>query len=364
MKKFLLSFIFISLGTWGFAQQASDYFPAQAGYSWNYKVIPLDSANNEIDSLSFFRADSFAVTTNFMGRNADLVLSKSGPSGVINYLPYTDSTYFSFESTNGFQYFRISNLGNLITVLDSIGIDSTVLGVIQSFESWYSVFRFNQQVGSEYTIFSKDTAITINGTGFPLRFEYLGKRLDDETIQTDAGTFLCKKFMLSTVVSYLLILPPPLPPIPVELIRLETTKWISQNIWLVQEITPSQSVDLSYLGFGSFNIPGSKTVLVPLITDIKYGVSVPSSLLLSQNYPNPFNPATKINFRIPESGNVSLKIYNVLGKEIFTLLDEQKNPGSYSVTFNPETNNLSSGVYFYVLNFHGTQLTHKMIFLK
>ncbi len=252
MKSIIL-FIFLTVaGTAVFAQQAQDYFPLQTGYRWNYKVIPLDSMNNEIDSLTYYRVDSFAVAANFMGRNADLLLSKNSTYNLINYMPYTDSSFFSFENTDGYQYFRISNLGSLVSVLDSIGLDSTLLGVIQSFEDWYSVFRFNQSVNSEYTIFSKDTTLNLGGTNAPLRFKYLGKRLNDETIQTEAGSFTCKKFVLATTVSYLF------GPIPIEIIRLETTKWIAQNVWLVQELTPSQTIDLSLLTLGSFVIPGLK----------------------------------------------------------------------------------------------------------
>lgn len=358
MKRFLLSIILILAGTVLFAQQAQDYFPQAPGYRWDYKVIPLDSANNEIDSMTYFRVDSFAVTTNFMGRSADLVLSKTGTYSLINFMPFTDSSFFSFENTDGYQYFRISNLGSLVAVLDSIGLDSTLLGVIQSFEDWYSVFRFSQSVNNEYTIFTKDTTLNINGTDFPLRFKYLGKRLNDETIQTEAGTFTCKKFLLSTTVSYLL------GPIAIEIIRLETTKWIGQNIWLVQEISPSQTVDLTYLGFGTINIPGSRTELIPLITDIKSsGMSI-SGFALEQNYPNPFNPETNIRFTLPERGNVTLKVYDILGNEVLTILNEERNSGSYSIKFNPGQNRLASGFYIYELSFNGMHLSNKMIYLK
>jgi hypothetical protein len=359
MKKFLLSIILILGGTCTYAQQAQDYFPSQTGYRWDYKVIPLDSMNNEVDSMAYFRIDSFAVTTNFMGKDADLVLSKTGSLGIINFLPFTDSSFFSFENTDGYQYFRISNLQSLVGVLDSIGLDSTFFGLIQSFEDWYSVFRFNQSVNNEYTIFTKDTTISLNGINLPLRFEYLGKRLNDETIQTETGTYTCKKFLLSIVVSYIVF-----PPIVVELFRLETTKWIAQNVWLVKEYSPSTNVDLSSLTLGSFTIPGSKTELIPMITDVKNSKPLLADFSLDQNYPNPFNPETKINFRIPESGNVTLKVYNVLGKEVAALINEEKNSGSYTLSFNPAKENLASGVYIYVLKFKGMQISHKLVFLK
>jgi hypothetical protein len=359
MIRIIFPVVLILTDTFLFAQQASDYFPQTPGYRWDYKVIPLDSVNNEIDSMTYYRVDSFAVAANFMGRNGDLVLSKTGTNSLINFIPFTDSSYFSFENTEGYYYFRVSNLGNLVAVLDSAGLDSTLIGVVQSFEDWYSAFRFSQPVNSEYTIFSKDTTLNIGGTDLPLRFEYFGKRLADETIQTDAGTFTCKKFLLSTVVSYIIF-----PPFTIELIRLETTKWISANIWLVQELSPSKTVDLSRLGYGSFNIPGTKTELIPLITDIKNSGVINPGFALSQNFPNPFNPETNIQFTLPEAGKVTLKIYDVLGKEVLTLFDGERNSGSYSVKFNPELNRLASGFYVYEINFKGMHLSRKMIYLK
>ncbi len=358
MKKIILLVLFALAGSLSFAQQASDYFPQDQGYRWDYKVIPLDSANNEIDSLTYFRVDSFAVVTNFMGRSADIVLSKNGTYNLINYMPYTDSSFFSFDNADGYQYFRVSNLGSLTALLDTIGLDSTVLGVIQSLENWYSVFRFGQAVNNGYTIFTKDTSLNLGGTNFPLRFGYLGKRLDDETIQTEAGTFTCKKFLLSTTVSYLF------GPIPIEFIRLETTKWIAQNNWLVQEIMPSRTIDLTVIGYGSVNVPGLKTELIPMITDVETSLYSPAEFELQQNYPNPFNPETKIRFRLPESGNVTLKVYDILGNEVMTLLEGEKSTGEYAVTFSPDRAGLSSGVYIYELKFKGMLLSHKMVYIK
>ncbi|MFZ1322637.1 MAG: S8 family serine peptidase [Ignavibacteria bacterium] len=74
-------------------------------------------------------------------------------------------------------------------------------------------------------------------------------------------------------------------------------------------------------------------------------LDIPFEYSLSQNYPNPFNPTTKINFSIPVNGFVTLKIYDVLGKEVMTLVNEQKPAGNYATEFNGA--NLSSGVYFF-----------------
>ena len=63
------------------------------------------------------------------------------------------------------------------------------------------------------------------------------------------------------------------------------------------------------------------------------------------NYPNPFNPATKINFSIPKTSYVTIKVFDLLGKEVAMLTDEKKSAGNYSLEFN--AGNLASGVYFY-----------------
>lgn len=88
----------------------------------------------------------------------------------------------------------------------------------------------------------------------------------------------------------------------------------------------------------------------------------PVEYILEQNYPNPFNPNTTIKFSIPENSFVSLKVYNVLGKEVSSVISEEMNAGTYEVNFNG--NNLSSGVYFYKLETENFVKTNKMILMK
>ena len=83
---------------------------------------------------------------------------------------------------------------------------------------------------------------------------------------------------------------------------------------------------------------------------------------MSQNYPNPFNPVTNIKFDIPKQGHVTLKIYDVLGKEVANLVNEVKVPGSYVINFNG--NNLASGVYYYRIEAGSFVEVKKMILIK
>jgi hypothetical protein len=90
--------------------------------------------------------------------------------------------------------------------------------------------------------------------------------------------------------------------------------------------------------------------------------SVPEEFALAQNYPNPFNPTTTIKYQIPELSFVTLKIYDVLGDEIATLISEEKSIGSYEVEFNAAS--LTSGVYFYQLKAGSFVETKKIVLMK
>jgi hypothetical protein len=92
------------------------------------------------------------------------------------------------------------------------------------------------------------------------------------------------------------------------------------------------------------------------------GTNLPEKYSLRQNYPNPFNPTTTIKFDIPESGYFTLKVYNLLGQEIATLINSEINIGSHKVTF--DASSLASGIYIYKLNGGGVNMTKKMMLLK
>ena len=96
--------------------------------------------------------------------------------------------------------------------------------------------------------------------------------------------------------------------------------------------------------------------------DVEVIINVPEKFELSQNYPNPFNPSTNIKYQIATSNPVSLKIYDVLGNEVATLVNEIQSTGNYEVIFNASS--LSSGTYFYRLQTGSLVESRKMILLK
>ncbi len=89
---------------------------------------------------------------------------------------------------------------------------------------------------------------------------------------------------------------------------------------------------------------------------------VQKTYALYQNYPNPFNPSTAISYQLSANGFVTLKIYDILGREVATLVNERQAAGTHSVTFN--ASDLPSGVYFYTVRSKGTSMTKKMVLLK
>jgi Secretion system C-terminal sorting domain/Family of unknown function (DUF5689) len=101
-------------------------------------------------------------------------------------------------------------------------------------------------------------------------------------------------------------------------------------------------------------------IIVTGITPIS--TTVPEKFSLSQNYPNPFNPSTDIRYSVKENSLVTIKVYNVLGKEVSTLVNETLAPGTYQANFTGS--NLSSGVYFYTLFANGIRMESKKMLLN
>jgi hypothetical protein len=96
--------------------------------------------------------------------------------------------------------------------------------------------------------------------------------------------------------------------------------------------------------------------------DTQANSDVPTEFVLAQNYPNPFNPSTSIRFNVPKLSHVKMVIYDVVGREVATLVNEMKQPGSYEAVFNAE--NFASGVYFYRFEAGDFTDVKKMVLIK
>ena len=162
--------------------------------------------------------------------------------------------------------------------------------------------------------------------------------------------------------------------------------WISLIGPLSGSLNPGQTVSFSLRFFGLSpnttygadlqiftNDPGNSEITVPIILDVSAIVGLeepgntPHTFLLKQNYPNPFNPSTAIEYHLPESGNVNIFVYDILGRRIRTLVEGVKPSGIYTAIWDSRDdfgNKVSSGTYFYKLQANDQQAVKKMLLLR
>jgi Secretion system C-terminal sorting domain len=361
MKRYLiliaLTFFMCNLD---FSQTASTYFPSDTGYKWFFKNTPLDSLNHPIDSAATVEIDSFATIVNYHGKSADLILSKTGLQNTILFQNYTDSSFVSFDGSNGYSYLNGLNV--------SIpGLNSSEMGKklsnnsITSIKGWQLFYQFGATVNSSYSIFTADTNVNYDSSPLSLHVVTSATLLNDENIMTQIGNFNSKKFLIQTniTVKYEGFFT-------VTQFTVNDTEWIAEGNWILKSFEPSTFVDMSKAGLSSFYILGHEQEPTNAITGIKQESNLISDFHLYQNYPNPFNPSTKIIYSIPSASRVKIAVYNVLGKEVVSLLDKYQNAGTYQVDFNPSQINggLPSGIYFYRLESQNKFAVKKLVYLK
>lgn len=356
MKKFIPLLFVLILFQNSFGQQASDYFPNQMGYKWYFKVTPLDSLNNQVDSLKTYRIDSLAFENIFSGLNAKHILSKSGTVNTVNIAPYSDTAYVNLSSSVGKTYFQTNISDSLVRVFDSLGYGNLIT-TVKSFEKWYDTYKFQQSANLSYTIFQYDTTVIIDTITIPLRVQLTGKRLNDASLSTEIGTFTCKKFLHTLMVGYrltsFLVIP---------FFNTYDTTYFAQNKWIIKSVIPSTIIDLSLLSLGKYWFPGETIEVINPITNTNDKMMTVDEFSLEQNYPNPFNPKTQIKYSIGKEQFVTLKVFDLLGKEVATLVNEKKNAGTYVIEF--DANKFSSGIYFYKLSSNSNNIIKKMVILK
>ncbi|MDP4197069.1 MAG: glycosyl hydrolase family 18 protein [Bacteroidota bacterium] len=143
--------------------------------------------------------------------------------------------------------------------------------------------------------------------------------------------------------------------------------WFDTDSSTAMKYELARSYNLKGVGMWALGQDGNRTELWNLlrqnvIADVKNNnSSIPENFSLSQNYPNPFNPSTIINYAIPKTSKVSLRVYDLMGRQVALLVDDIKPAGKYSATFN---STLASGVYYYTLKAGEYIQSKKMIVVK
>jgi hypothetical protein len=152
-------------------------------------------------------------------------------------------------------------------------------------------------------------------------------------------------------------------------VRTSTNIYVSYNFtsWSIEYTAPAgnyNAISQARMGRGIWAVRSNGGISYhTIINDInKIGTNAPNRYELFQNYPNPFNPVTNIKFQIPQSGFVTIKVFDALGKEVQTLIQQELKSGFYETKFNAE--NLSSGIYFYKLETDKFTDVKKLLFVK
>lgn len=270
---------------------------------------------------------------------ADLLNVKYDYSGSVKNQEYglidTSETRYNvelFESYFPPLGWKVLNLDGFITYQQYTGANGPSIGGNKSVIMRFYDYNIPGQRDTMYSKSYRDLTVfdTLRFDRAYAQYNSLGTNIDSLTvnISTDGGvTFPIEAFRKGGF----------------EL----ATAPITTSFFIPQNLTQWKTYKFSLSGTVSVNNPAE---------------NIPFKFSLNQNYPNPFNPATVISYDLPVSGNVSVKIFDMLGKKIKTLVNEFQNPGSYSVNFNAA--GLSSGVYFYSLNTEGYSEIKRMVLLK
>jgi hypothetical protein len=135
-----------------------------------------------------------------------------------------------------------------------------------------------------------------------------------------------------------------------------------KNVWVIPNISLSGTFNQNNLYFALVNVSIEGDNLGKRSPKSDEKNIIPTEYSLKQNYPNPFNPTTQIRYSIVNGGIVTLKVFDLLGREVATLVNEEKPAGTYQVEFNAK--GLASGIYFYTLVSGNFAATKKLILLK
>jgi len=249
--------------------------------------------------------------------------------------------------------------------------------------------------GTIYSYYELGTDLLFQGTELTGVFEQRTKKVPEEVLYQlpmTMGTSWTTTYVESTTVA----LPPPLPPqvtlndrtvmntvdayggltLPgggvYQALRLRTDRWSTSGNSTFRTISYSilaangafvsvSAADTLQPNSGVINVNGISWNN-PAVTDVRFGEAVPTDYALSQNFPNPFNPSTVVSYQLPVAGDVRIVVYDLLGQEVATLVNEEKPAGSHTVRF--DASGLASGVYLYRLTAGSWTSMRRMLVLK
>ena len=291
----------------------------------------------------------------YFSNSISILPSDDGGVLISVWIRQTDKPFKMIKlDSDGFLVWGKSYVGDLEIVKLIKTSDENLLVASQFFENSRQVIaltKFNQNGDSIYTITIGDS--------------------ETEYFLTNISTNTINEIILSGYTYTDTLYPTPEDGLIIKLNTNEEVEW-GKIIGGIENEQLNEAIELSngnYMGIGEigpFSTIYKDLWLVKLDSfpvNIKENIdNTPVSFKLVQNYPNPFNPRTIINYSIPEAGNVEMKVYDILGNEVATLVNETKAPGNYAIQFNASS--IASGVYFYHIQAGQFSDTKKLILMK
>ena len=357
-----------SMNCWAGTDAGSVYHTSNGGISWTQQIadtgsfingIKMFDANNGVfygDPIDSAQPYQFRFTTDG-GTNWNLASNApiaGNEWGKINAWDWTDKNYFWFGTVNASVNARTSKIYHTTTGFNGSFYSTNVVGTPRANRVQWAGIAFTDSLhgmaGSTFgnAIRTTDGGKTWSATNPPLKFYFLTLNMNG----LKDGSNLIRIFLLDTLNHCHIF---------------KTTDF--GDTWR-EEIVPEQVNilginDMQFLdgdiGFGAglngFLYKYTTTTDVANTDNIN-----PVNYSLFQNFPNPFNPTTIISYSIPKSNIVTIKVYDILGREVTTLVNGYKQTGRYRVEFNAA--DLSSGIYFYRIKAGSFNQVRKMILLR
>ncbi len=349
------SFTNISNGNYKLTASSTKAFPSDGVNSLDALLVAKDFVG--LTTLSGLPKLAGDVNSDSSLNSLDALMIAQRYVGLIN--SYTSSDW-QFETKT--LVVNNSNLSNVdLKGITSGDVDQSVLSTFYKSEAESSCELNNSgsvKVNSDGTvvipvIVSED----ISTSAFGLKLKYASEKFDFVSLQSKASNIISYEKDGNLNVAWIDLSGGKNP---LSLSKGESIidiKFKLKDKTLNSDITPLSLSTGSIFADADGNIEKKVELSSPSIVG-----NLPKSYSMEQNYPNPFNPSTEIEFSLPESGRISLNVYNVIGQKVSTLINGVMEAGTHKVMFNG--NNLPSGIYFYRLQTDKTNIVKKMIMTK
>ncbi|MBA4311382.1 MAG: hypothetical protein C0417_02015 [Chlorobiaceae bacterium] len=384
---------------WSFTTGTGTTSTYYFGGSWNLISLPM-SVDNRAVRLQFPHAVSRAyeyIPASGYAPHDSLTLGKgywlkfSSPNNTsITGQPFTSNTIDVSEGWN--------LIGALSDTVSASSVTSSPAGIISSMFFGYD----NGYLNSDYLIPARGYWVKSSSSGSVMlsapgaqsqkKNNSLTQMLQnsDKLILLDAAGFEQKLYLarnLPSGLSYSFLESPPLPPEGIFDARFNSNRFIEiannaaefpisikSAVYplsvIIQSNSPDGTVLLNIDGKNIGQSNNSSTILDKEPSSfslvVRPSAPLPTQFILEQNYPNPFNPSTIVNYQLPIANRVTIKVYDILGVEIATLVDGYKEAGTYTVDFDAGTiaGGLPSGIYLYKMNVNKSTYIKKMVYMR